>query len=91
MRHVRLRDQAVERREADRVVRHVAPAIGRIGGRIADGGGPGIVERDRDGGAHAFALGQVGALVERRHAARIGARERAAEREASDPVGYFVM
>ena len=37
--------------------------------------------------AHAVALGLVGALVERGDAARIGAGERIAEREARDVVG----
>ena len=89
MRDVGLRDRAVERREAHRIVRHVAPAIGRVGGGIADIRRPGIVERGRDRGAHAFALGEPGALLQRRHPARIGAGERAAEREASDAVGIF--
>jgi len=68
-------------------VRQIAPAIGRVSRGVADVGGPRIIECCGNGLAQTVALGQSGALVERSHAARIGAGERVAEHEACDTVG----
>src|SRR5262249_13859149 len=79
--------RAVQRGKADGIMGEIARAIGGIGGALADIGRPGLVERDRKRLAHFVALGERGALFERRHAARIGPGERIAEREARNTVG----